>query len=398
MHATCLGKHATIGLIHSQNLKFHAGNKKSQYSMHFYFYYFSFSVCKKPLAGGGFFVKEGDFYCASDYQQLFGTKCVACGEYVEGEVITAMGNTYHQQCFVCTKCKTPFPPGEKVLYDGSGCLCQQCATNAGIFSSTKEAMRECAGCNEPIGNSQVLLALDKTWHVYCFKCHHCDCQLPGEYMNKDGLPYCEKDYQALFGVQCHVCGEFVTGKVIQAGEQYYHPACAKCSKCGENFGEGEEMFTQGTDVWHPSCGSAPQVIIESQDAPEKQMIISDDRSSNAYVSSAVLKSPLTEITKHTTEVQTEEMLPLPPPPVVEPPPITPPADIPPPSPPATGPAPAPSPPPAPPPPPPPPVGIQNGSSVQSIPSQQVQVSSGITSVRDVQDEIRPRKKSFLSSE
>jgi hypothetical protein len=33
-----------------------------------------------------------------------------------------------------------------VLYDGSGCLCQQCATNAGIFSSTKEAMRGVCVC------------------------------------------------------------------------------------------------------------------------------------------------------------------------------------------------------------------------------------------------------------
>ena len=43
---------------------------------------------------------------------------------------------------------------------------------------------ECAGCNEMINTNQILLALDKPWHVHCFKCHHCDCLLSGEYMGK----------------------------------------------------------------------------------------------------------------------------------------------------------------------------------------------------------------------
>lgn len=32
---------------------------------------------------------------------------------------------------------------------------------------------------------------------------------------RDGAPYCEKDYQVLFGVKCEACHQFITGKVLE---------------------------------------------------------------------------------------------------------------------------------------------------------------------------------------
>lgn len=32
---------------------------------------------------------------------------------------------------------------------------------------------------------------------------------------RDGLPYCEKDYQRQFGVKCDHCERFIAGKVLQ---------------------------------------------------------------------------------------------------------------------------------------------------------------------------------------
>lgn len=48
---------------------------------------FKCKVCKNSLAQGGFFSKDGDYFCTYDYQRNFGTKCAACQDYVEGEVI-----------------------------------------------------------------------------------------------------------------------------------------------------------------------------------------------------------------------------------------------------------------------------------------------------------------------
>lgn len=210
-------------------------------------------MCGCDLAQGGFFIKNGDYLCTLDYQRMYGTRCHGCGEFVEGEVVTALGKTYHPNCFACTICKRPFPPGDRVTFNGRDCLCQLCAQP--MSSSPKEAScsSNCAGCGRDIKNGQALLALDKQWHLGCFKCKSCGKVLTGEYISKDGSPYCEKDYQGLFGVKCEACHQFITGKVLEAGDKHYHPSCARCSRCNQMFTEGEEMYLQGSTVWHPDC-------------------------------------------------------------------------------------------------------------------------------------------------
>ncbi|KAG8250163.1 Actin-binding LIM protein 3, partial [Homalodisca vitripennis] len=84
------------------------------------------TVCKNSLAQGGFFFKDGVYYCTSDYQKQFGTKCANCGLYVEGEVVSALGKTYHQKCFTCARCRQAFPSGERVTYTGKEVLCAKC--------------------------------------------------------------------------------------------------------------------------------------------------------------------------------------------------------------------------------------------------------------------------------
>ncbi|XP_042312415.1 actin-binding LIM protein 1 [Sceloporus undulatus] len=220
---------------------------------HFHIKCFTCKVCGCDLAQGGFFIKNGEYLCTVDYQRMYGTRCNGCGEFVEGEVVTALGKTYHPSCFACTVCKRPFPPGDRVTFNGRDCLCQMCAQP--MSSSPKElsTSSNCAGCGRDIKNGQALLALDKQWHLGCFKCKACAKVLTGEYISKDGAPYCEKDYQVLFGVKCEACHQFITGKVLEAGDKHYHPSCARCSRCNQMFTEGEEMYLQGSTVWHPDC-------------------------------------------------------------------------------------------------------------------------------------------------
>nr|XP_033796462.1 actin-binding LIM protein 1 isoform X17 [Geotrypetes seraphini] len=221
---------------------------------HFHIKCFTCKVCGCDLAQGGFFIKNGDYLCTLDYQRLYGTRCNGCGEFVEGEVVTALGKTYHPNCFACTVCKRPFPPGDRVTFNGRDCLCQSCALQP-MSPGPKElaSSSSCAGCGRDIKTGQALLALDRQWHLGCFKCKACGKLLTGEYISKDGAPYCEKDYQVLFGVKCEACHQFITGKVLEAGDKHYHPSCAQCSRCNQMFTEGEEMYLQGSTVWHPDC-------------------------------------------------------------------------------------------------------------------------------------------------
>ena len=62
-------------------------------------------VCGCLLASGGYFMKNDSYYCTRDYHIEFGTKCKECGEYVEGRMVTALGNSYHPKCFSCDRCK-----------------------------------------------------------------------------------------------------------------------------------------------------------------------------------------------------------------------------------------------------------------------------------------------------
>lgn len=83
--------------------------------------------------------------------------------------------------------------------------------------------------------------------IFLHSCKNCNSLLNGEYMGKDSIPYCEKCYQKLFGVKCAYCNRYISGKVLQAGDNHhFHPTCARCTKCGDPFGDGEEMYLQGS--------------------------------------------------------------------------------------------------------------------------------------------------------
>ena len=91
-----------------------------------------------------------------------------------------------------------------------------------------ESGDRCAGCSGLLRDGQALVALDKQYHIWCFKCTacqvSCDWLLPelslvntqlslvnsqvllhGEYMGHEGRPYCERCYHEKFGVRCTYC-------------------------------------------------------------------------------------------------------------------------------------------------------------------------------------------------
>ncbi|XP_061228828.1 actin-binding LIM protein 3 isoform X18 [Neopsephotus bourkii] len=226
-------------------------------SNHFHIRCFTCQVCGCDLAQSGFFFKNQEYICTHDYQQLYGTRCDSCGDFITGEVISALGRTYHPKCFVCSTCRKPFPIGDKVTFSGKDCVCQNCSHS---LISTKpikiHGPSHCAGCKEEIKQGQSLLALEKQWHVSCFKCQTCGIILTGEYISKDGIPYCESDYHAQFGIKCETCNRYISGRVLEAGGKHYHPTCARCVRCHQMFTEGEEMYLTGSEVWHPICKQA----------------------------------------------------------------------------------------------------------------------------------------------
>ncbi|CAI5689339.1 unnamed protein product [Oreochromis niloticus] len=266
---------------------------------HFHIKCFICKVCGCELAQGGFFVRQGEYICTLDYQRLYGTRCFSCQDFIEGEVVSALGKTYHPRCFVCTSCKQPFPAGDRVTFNGKECICQKCTQPLPANSPAPiQAVHNCCGCGKEFKNEQSLVALDKHWHLGCFKCKVCNKVLNAEYISKDGIPYCEMDYHAMFGIQCESCKKYITGKVLEAGEKHYHPTCARCVRCEQMFAEGEEMYLQGSSIWHPPCRQAAkqeekskkQVRIQLNDGLEQQVGAPVTRTSSESITSVPASS------------------------------------------------------------------------------------------------------------
>nr|XP_054409640.1 actin-binding LIM protein 2 isoform X4 [Pongo abelii] len=252
-------------------------------------------ACGCDLAEGGFFVRQGEYICTLDYQRLYGTRCFSCDQFIEGEVVSALGKTYHPDCFVCAVCRLPFPPGDRVTFNGKECMCQKCSLPVSVGSSAhlSQGLRSCGGCGTEIKNGQALVALDKHWHLGCFKCKSCGKLLNAEYISKDGLPYCEADYHAKFGIRCDSCEKYITGRVLEAGEKHYHPSCALCVRCGQMFAEGEEMYLQGSSIWHPACRQAARTEDRNKETrTSSESIISVPASSTSGSPSRVIYAKL----------------------------------------------------------------------------------------------------------
>ncbi|XP_044039364.1 actin-binding LIM protein 2 isoform X3 [Siniperca chuatsi] len=267
---------------------------------HFHIKCFACKVCGCELAQGGFFVRQGEYICTLDYQRLYGTRCFSCQDFIEGEVVSALGKTYHPRCFVCASCKQPFPAGDRVTFNGKECICQNCTQPLPANSPAPiQAVHNCCGCGKEFKNEQSLVALDKHWHLGCFKCKVCNKVLNAEYISKDGIPFCEMDYHAMFGIQCESCKKYITGKVLEAGEKHYHPTCARCARCEQMFAEGEEMYLQGSSIWHPPCRHAAkqeekskkQVRIQLNDIPEQQVTRTSSESITSVPASSASGSP-----------------------------------------------------------------------------------------------------------
>ncbi|XP_076547193.1 PDZ and LIM domain protein Zasp isoform X9 [Osmia lignaria lignaria] len=74
---------------------------------HFHPECFKCSYCGKLFGNSPFFLEEGLPYCEADWNELFTTKCFACGFPVEAgdRWVEALNNNYHSQCFNCSMCK-----------------------------------------------------------------------------------------------------------------------------------------------------------------------------------------------------------------------------------------------------------------------------------------------------
>jgi len=69
--------------------------------------------CKAALASTGYKEVSGMPYCPSCAGVSGGSGgfCAGCGQKLSGQYLSAMGQKWHKECFVCTSCQKPFNGG-----------------------------------------------------------------------------------------------------------------------------------------------------------------------------------------------------------------------------------------------------------------------------------------------
>uniref|UniRef100_A0A8R1I0D8 LIM zinc-binding domain-containing protein n=1 Tax=Caenorhabditis japonica TaxID=281687 RepID=A0A8R1I0D8_CAEJA len=135
---------------------------------------FKCGQCQKTLAGASFYNIDDKPTCESCYQNSL-EKCTACNRPISDKLLRACGGVYHVNCFVCHSCKKSLDGIPFTLDKENNVHCVPCFHD-------KFAPR-CAVCSRPIvpqdgeKESVRVVAMDKSFHVDCYKCEDCGMQL-----------------------------------------------------------------------------------------------------------------------------------------------------------------------------------------------------------------------------
>ncbi|KAM6921021.1 leupaxin [Xenentodon cancila] len=186
-------------------------------------------VCKMELSTTGFFEREGRPYCHKDYHQLFSPRCAYCKGAIMQKILTALDQTWHPEHFFCAHCGGLFGQEGYLEKDGKPYCCRDFYQ---LFAP------KCSGCGESV-KENYLTAANGTWHPECFVC--ADCLQPftsGCFMELDGRPLCSLHYHSRQGTLCGSCGEPITGRCISALDRKFHPEHFVCAFCLRQLSQG----------------------------------------------------------------------------------------------------------------------------------------------------------------
>ncbi|XP_015437675.1 PREDICTED: PDZ and LIM domain protein Zasp isoform X5 [Dufourea novaeangliae] len=165
--------------------------------------------------------------------------CAHCNSYVRGPFITALGQIWCPEHFVCvnTQCRRPLQDIGFVEEKGQ-LYCEYCFE--------RFIAPNCNKCNNKI-KGDCLNAIGKHFHPECFKCSYCG-KLFGNspFFLEEGLPYCEADWNELFTTKCFACGFPVEAgdRWVEALNNNYHSQCFNCTMCKKNL-EGQSFYAKG---------------------------------------------------------------------------------------------------------------------------------------------------------
>uniref|UniRef100_A0A3Q2Q2U9 Paxillin n=1 Tax=Fundulus heteroclitus TaxID=8078 RepID=A0A3Q2Q2U9_FUNHE len=185
--------------------------------------------CQEEIGSRNFFEREGQPYCEKDYHNLFSPRCYYCNGPILDKVVTALDRTWHPEHFFCAQCGSFFGPEGFHEKDGKA----YCRKDYFDMFAPK-----CGGCARAILENYIS-ALDCLWHPECFVCRECFTPfVNGSFFEHDGQPYCEVHYHERRGSLCSGCQKPITGRCITAMAKKFHPEHFVCAFCLKQLNKG----------------------------------------------------------------------------------------------------------------------------------------------------------------
>lgn len=178
--------------------------------------------CQEEIGSRNFFERDGQPYCEKDYHSLFSPRCYYCNGPILDKVVTALDRTWHPEHFFCAQCGAFFGPEGFHEKDGKA----YCRKDYFDMFAPK-----CGGCARAILENYIS-ALNTLWHPECFVCRECFTPfVNGSFFEHDGQPYCEVHYHERRGSLCSGCQKPITGRCITAMAKKFHPEHFVCAFC-----------------------------------------------------------------------------------------------------------------------------------------------------------------------
>ncbi|XP_039573668.1 zyxin isoform X5 [Passer montanus] len=126
--------------------------------------------CEKQLQGQQFYNVDEKPFCEDCYASTL-EKCSVCKQTITDRMLKATGNSYHPQCFTCVTCHTPL--------EGTSFIVDQSNQPHCVDDYHRKYAPRCSVCSEPImpepGKDETVrvVALEKNFHMKCYKCEDC---------------------------------------------------------------------------------------------------------------------------------------------------------------------------------------------------------------------------------
>lgn len=138
---------------------------------------FTCMECGTMLTGKQFYSMDTKPYCEACYVNTL-ERCSVCSKPVTDRLLRATGKPYHPDCFVCVVC------GKSL--DGIPFTVDATSQIHCIEDFHKKFAPRCCVCHQPImpkkGQEETVrvVAMDKSFHVECYRCEDCGLQLSSD--------------------------------------------------------------------------------------------------------------------------------------------------------------------------------------------------------------------------